>query len=940
MRRVIILAIVAAFSLLSAQATLAADIYVDSGCFLSQAIVSANNDSSVASCEKGSGADTIHLTNMSSPHTLTSSLPTITGDITILGADKLIRGGSGTAFFTVNSGAKLTLKNITLSNGSRTGSSNDKGGALWIKSGGSARVENSELVANAADIGAGIHVESNATLTLVDTTVRGNTTTNVGPGGAIYVASGGTATISGSAFFSNVATKGGAIASSGTLTAHNSTFYSNEAGSDGGNIYIDGGTATLSHVTVTAGIINTSGKKGKDLAIDGASAKVYLRNSIIGDGNGDTEKDCILLNSATLTQNVGNIIGDGDGACATTNTRSHLDTANATGTPAYIPLPANSDAHGAGDAQYCKSHPTDQRGYYRPPTGCDAGSAEFGAANFIDVNANANNSPDTVCTLDEAVKSANENVLTNAPGCAAGASASDVLDIIRLTRNVSLTSSTASATTRMLVEGNGRTVSVASGSTDVRLFHVGDGGDLTLRNITLSGGNASQGPAVHSREKLTLENCVVKDNTASAEGGAILLWNGGETIINRCAFIDNRSAFYGGAIDMDDNGTLTIANSTFSGNHANSGGGAIQIESGSSATVTLAHLTLWNNTTNSAGAITGIHAGGTTTLTNSIIGRDTSVGGALCGGTFQNSGSARGIIMWNGPTQNNPCGTVTLEDPKLGKLTGFPDYYPLGAGSPARKSGIDAQCAGYLVDQRGAARPATKCDIGAVQYYDRGGSGSAGSERGESTWVDPDESAVPEPPTCTGELLNNTGEYRITVTYGLCSGVQFNKLESSAIGIGYVIAAGPLDAIDVWGWVTHSVEVCFRRHASTLFLDAAASPRTVGHLASTWDGEWTCATITRAGTIVLMPADSYLTTPPVDSAPSAPVSDTTPFADCMVELNYALNFRETPGGTIMMQLPHLIRLTAFQRSGDWVEVDYHGTRGWLSAGYLSFIGSC
>ena len=210
----------------------------------------------------------------------------------------------------------------------------------------------------------------------------------------------------------------------------------------------------------------------------------------------------------------------------------------------------------------------------------------------------------------------------------------------------------------------------------------------------------------------------------------------------------------------------------------------------------------------------------------------------------------------------------------------------------------------------------------------------------KSTWVDPDESAGPEPPTCTGELLNATGDYRITVTYGLCSGVQFNKLELSAIGIGYVIAAGPLDAIDVWGWVTHSVEVCFRRHASTLFLDAASSPRTVSHLASTWDGEWTCATITRAGTIVLMPADSYLTTPPVDSAASAPASDSTPFADCMVELNYALNFRETPGGTIMMQLPHRIRLTAFQRSGDWVEVDYHGTRGWLSARYLSFIGSC
>ena len=534
---------------LSAQVSQAADIYVDSTCGIRDAIGSANTDSAQGTCEKGSGADTIHLSGMTSPHTFTSSLPTITSDITILGAGKELRAsGSSTAIFTVNSGAKLNLKNITLGSGSRSGSTSDKGGAIWIKSGGSARVENSDLINSRADIGAAIHVESNATLTLVDSTIRESNTNDGGPGGAIYVASGGRATISGSAFFNNYATKGGGIASSGALTISNSTFYSNRAqSSDGGNIYIDGGTATLSHVTMTSGVIITSGKKGKDLAIDGTSASVYLRNSIIGDGNGDTEKDCILLNSATLKQNVGNIIGDGDGDCATTNTRSHLDTANATGTPAYIPLPANSEAHGAGDDAICRQFRIDQRGYYRPPTGCDAGSAEFGAANFIDVNANANNNPDTVCTLGEAIKSANENAVTNAPGCAAGSAASDVLDIIRLRRNVSLTTSATSTngsvSTRMLVEGNGHTVSVASGSTGVRLFHVGQDGDLTLRNITLRGGNASQGPAVHSQGKLTMEDCVVRDNTASAnEGGALFLMDDdGETTIKRCAFINNRT---------------------------------------------------------------------------------------------------------------------------------------------------------------------------------------------------------------------------------------------------------------------------------------------------------------------------------------------------------------------------------------------------------------
>ena len=182
--------------------------------------------------------------------------------------------------------------------------------------------------------------------------------------------------------------------------------------------------------------------------------------------------------------------------------------------------------------------------------------------------------------------------------------------------------------------------------------------------------------------------------------------------------------------------------------------------------------------------------------------------------------------------------------------------------------------------------------------------------------------------------------YRITVSYGLCSGIQFNRLDFYAIGIGYVIEAGPLDAIDVWGWVTSGVEVCFRRQASTLFLDAADSPRTVGQLASTWDGEWTCAAIDRAGTIVLLPADSYLTTAPADADALASHAGTSPLADCMAELLYILNFRESPGGEIMMRLPHRIKLTAFQRTADWVEVDYHGTRGWISAHHVAFEGSC
>ena len=60
----------------------------------------------------------------------------------------------------------------------------------------------------------------------------------------------------------------------------------------------------------------------------------------------------------------------------------------------------------------------------------------------------------------------------------------------------------------------------------------------------------------------------------------------------------------------------------------------------------------------------------------------------------------------------------------------------------------------------------------------------------------------------------------------------------------------------------------------------------------------------------------------------------------MVTLQYALNFRETPGGRIMRVLPAFVRLTAVERVPGWILVDWYGTRGWVSADYVETQGSC
>ena len=669
-------------------------------------------------------------------------------------------------------------------------------------------------------------------------------------------------------------------------------------------------------------------------------ATVSLRNSIIS--SSDDNADCSWGSGNTPAQNVGNLIHDNSCSPAESGDPKF---GTAGGDPLYYPLQSDSPALGIGDGAVCQAFPFDQRGIGRPTSGCDAGAAERDGFNRIYVDGN--------CTLNDAIKAADTNATVTNSGCERGVADDVATDEIILRRNVTLSGAPEEVDSKMIVDGKGRSVTT---SVRYNLFSVNSGGgDLTLRNITLTGGDyQSDGGAVYNLGKLTLQNCLIKDNTATgANGGAIFSHSSAiSTTIDRCAFINNSASWAGGAIQSS--ATLTISNSTFVGNQGNAGG-AISIGGGQ---VTLEHLTIWSNTATISSNGSAIKmSSATVNIFNSIIGNSAASDQILCSGSFNNDTAQRGIITWNGP-ENDNCGTVTVANPQLGGLSGHPPVLPLGAGSAARGAnnpGHADTCAKHPLDQRGAARPSSACDIGAAQYFvqraddddsQRGdGDGGASQPQGKWTlradgsweWVGPGEPEDAQGPVCTGEQLNKSGVFRVATTYGLCSGAQFNLLDSRAIGIGYVIDAGPIATVDVWGWVTSYVEVCYRGRASTLFLDAATSPRTVSQLASTWDGAWTCAQISSAGTIVFLPADSYLTTPP-SSAVSPP--QTTALSNCMARLNYALNFRESPGGEMMSVLPYGVTLTAFQRADGWVEVDYHGQRGWVSAEYVTFQGSC
>ena len=178
-------------------------------------------------------------------------------------------------------------------------------------------------------------------------------------------------------------------------------------------------------------------------------------------------------------------------------------------------------------------------------------------------------------------------------------------------------------------------------------------------------------------------------------------------------------------------------------------------------------------------------------------------------------------------------------------------------------------------------------------------------------------------------------------------GAQGQRVEAWQTGAPS-LQSGFVDGVDIWGYVTPGIEVCFRRYGGAMvFLDAATSPRTLSPLNAYYSQGMVCAIINNAGTVVLL-AGSTAATPTASPSPTAfrPTSTATPtpsprqLSDCMVETQAWINFRAAPLGDIIYTLAPGILLTAKEYAGGWYKVDFYGEAGWLSADYVFTQGSC
>ena len=236
--------------------------------------------------------------------------------------------------FSVANDKKLTLKNLTLENGS-----GDRGGGIRADSNCTLTITGCILKGNKVDVFGGGISAGNTAITMKDCTLTGNVAhepNGTASGGVIYADGNKMLTIENCTFTGNKGDYGGCIRTDGsiTLTIKNCTFTGNEGrfggciyaanstvrieggsiggtetgkenkatdgGGSGGGIYIDNDTTlTLKNCTVTG---NTAQAKGGGVYVKGYNAKLLMEGSAIITPAAD-KNDVYLDNNNMITVN-------------------------------------------------------------------------------------------------------------------------------------------------------------------------------------------------------------------------------------------------------------------------------------------------------------------------------------------------------------------------------------------------------------------------------------------------------------------------------------------------------------------------------------------------------------------------------------------------------------------------------------------------------------
>jgi predicted outer membrane repeat protein len=351
------------------------------------------------------------------------------------------------------------------------------------------------------------------------------------------------------------------------------------------------------------------------------------------------------------------------------------------------------------------------------------------------------------CTLENAIHAANSD--KPIAGCIAGVGT----DTLVLSVDTTLTKVLPSIDSTVILEGNGHTI---DGNNQFTVLAVTASGNLTLSQLTISGGKAANGGGIYNDGgTITIANSLITGNTADAIGGGIYT-TGTLTLTN--SSIRGNSAGTGGGIDnvdgelnisnstisgnqaitadgggISNNGSISMTNSTLSGNSAKINGGGVYNDTDS---VTMLHVTVFGNSAATGGGV--YNDEGIMTLTHTlVVGNKASDNGAAA--EIENTGTInannfnlfahaglsndKAFVAFSPGTNDitatsdgtKPASLNTILDTTLSYNGGFTQTHALPMGSPAMDA-ITGQCPPADVDQRNEIRPQGQfCDIGAYE---------------------------------------------------------------------------------------------------------------------------------------------------------------------------------------------------------------------------------
>jgi len=176
------------------------------------------------------------------------------------------------------------------------------------------------------------------------------------------------------------------------------------------------------------------------------------------------------------------------------------------------------------------------------------------------------------------------------------------------------------------------TVERAADASKFRIFHVGSEGVLTLRRMTIRGGDAQVfgGGAVSANGSVLIHDAVITGNRAGSTGGGV---TGGNVVVTRTVLTGNFSPS-GAIVHVTRGGDLTIRNSTIA---QNLGGGGVWFTS--PGTLTIADTLISGGSGHyGAGGVFITESGAIATITDSTISGN-EVGDATGGGIAAFSGT-------------------------------------------------------------------------------------------------------------------------------------------------------------------------------------------------------------------------------------------------------------------------------------------------------------